>query len=67
MPLVIIPGGGHQATVWRAALTPMFDWMTPQLAKQVEIAEWSAKQHKVDKVHRAVKPHVVTKKPAPLT
>ena len=35
VPLTIIPGGGHQATVWRAALTPMLDWMTPQLAEQV--------------------------------
>jgi enterochelin esterase-like enzyme len=64
VPLVIVPGGGHQAMVWRAALTPMFDWMTPQLAKQVAIAESSAKQRKV---HKAVMPHVVTKKPAPLT
>ena len=32
VPLDIVPGGGHEATVWRAALTPMFDWMTPQLA-----------------------------------
>ena len=28
-PLDIVSGGGHQAKVWRAALTPMFDWMTP--------------------------------------
>jgi enterochelin esterase-like enzyme len=66
VPLVIVPGGGHQAMVWRAALTPMFDWMTPQLAKQVATAEWAAKQHKVDQAHKAVKPHVVTKKPAAL-
>jgi enterochelin esterase-like enzyme len=32
VPLVIIPGGGHQASVWRAALGPMLTWMTPQLA-----------------------------------
>ncbi len=32
VPLVVIQGGGHQARVWRAALTPMFEWMTPQLA-----------------------------------
>jgi enterochelin esterase-like enzyme len=32
VPLTIIPGGGHQASVWRAALGPMLDWMTPQLA-----------------------------------
>ncbi len=62
VPLDIIPGGGHQATVWRAALTPMLDWMTPQLAHEVAVAEWAAKQ-KQNEVHRAVKPHVVTKKP----
>jgi hypothetical protein len=32
VPLLIIPGGGHQASVWRAALGPMLTWMTPQLA-----------------------------------
>jgi enterochelin esterase-like enzyme len=70
VPLDIVPGGGHQATVWRAALTPMLDWMTPQLAHEVAVAEWAAKQHKVDQAHKAVKAvksHVVTKKPAPLT
>ena len=67
VPLDIVPGGGHQAMVWRAALTPMFDWMTPQLAKHVATAEWAARQHKADQAHKAVKPHVVTKKPAPLT
>jgi enterochelin esterase-like enzyme len=36
VPLDIVPGGGHQATVWRAALTPMLDWMTPQLAQEVQ-------------------------------
>ena len=36
MPLDIVAGGGHQATVWRAALTPMLDWMTPQLAQEVQ-------------------------------
>jgi enterochelin esterase-like enzyme len=67
VPLAIIPGGGHQATVWRAALTPMLDWMTPQLAEQVVNAEWDAKHHKVVKVHKAVKHPVAAKKPAPLT
>ncbi len=67
VPLTIIPGGGHQATVWRAALTPMLDWMTPQLAEQVVNAEWQAKHHKVDKGHKAVKHPVVVKKPAQLT
>jgi enterochelin esterase-like enzyme len=33
VPLDIVQGGGHQARVWRAALTPMFKWMTPQLTQ----------------------------------
>jgi S-formylglutathione hydrolase FrmB len=39
VPLDIVPGGGHQANVWRAALTPMLDWMTPQLATQAQRIE----------------------------
>jgi enterochelin esterase-like enzyme len=31
-----VNGGGHQARVWRAALTPMLTWMTTQLALQVQ-------------------------------
>jgi enterochelin esterase-like enzyme len=34
VPFMIIPGGGHQASVWRAALGPMLSWMAPQLAEQ---------------------------------
>ena len=36
VPLMIVPGGGHQAMVWRAALKPMLAWMTTQLAWQVQ-------------------------------
>ena len=32
MPFVIV-SGGHQGSVWRAALPPMLAWMTPQLAQ----------------------------------
>ena len=32
MPVLMVPGGGHQGSVWRAALGPMLSWMTPQLA-----------------------------------
>jgi len=46
VPLVIIPGGGHQAKVWRAALTPMFDWMTPQLATEILQEERAAAHHR---------------------
>ena len=42
VPLVIIPGGGHQGSVWRAALNPMLSWMTPQLAQQAAKADAAA-------------------------
>ena len=32
VPLMMVPDGGHQGSVWRAALGPMLRWMTPQLA-----------------------------------
>jgi enterochelin esterase-like enzyme len=35
---LVIPGGGHTGGVWRAALTPMLQWMTPQLAQQAALA-----------------------------
>jgi enterochelin esterase-like enzyme len=43
VPLVLIPGG-HQAKVWRGALTPLFGWMTPQLTAAVAQAEQQAKE-----------------------
>jgi enterochelin esterase-like enzyme len=41
VPFVIIPGG-HQGSVWRAALAPMLTWMTPQLAQQAAKADAAA-------------------------
>src|SRR5208282_3257599 len=41
VPFVIIPGG-HQGSVWRAALGPMLTWMTPQLAQQAANAAAAA-------------------------
>jgi enterochelin esterase-like enzyme len=32
VPFMMVPDGGHQGSVWRAALGPMLRWMTPQLA-----------------------------------
>jgi enterochelin esterase-like enzyme len=70
VPLDIVPGGGHQATVWRAALTPMFDWMTPQLATEVHrlevenaahAAAAAAKHH-----HKAAKAAKTAKAKSPL-
>ena len=42
VPFVIIPGGGHQGSVWRAALGPMLTWMTPQLAQAAANADAKA-------------------------
>jgi hypothetical protein len=33
---MIVQGAGHQARVWRSALTPMLSWMTIGLAQEVE-------------------------------
>ncbi len=41
VPLDVL-AGGHTGSVWRAALAPMFTWMTPQLAQQVSIAAANA-------------------------
>jgi enterochelin esterase-like enzyme len=42
VPLYLVPGGGHQGNVWRAALVPMLNWMTPQLAVQAAKADAAA-------------------------
>ena len=42
VPFMIVPDGGHQGSVWRAALGPMLAWMTPQLAVQAANADAAA-------------------------
>jgi S-formylglutathione hydrolase FrmB len=42
VPFLIVPDGGHQGSVWRAALGPMLTWMTPQLAAQAAAADAAA-------------------------
>jgi len=42
VPFMIVPDGGHQGSVWRAALGPMLRWMTPQLAQQAARADAAA-------------------------
>jgi enterochelin esterase-like enzyme/uncharacterized membrane protein len=42
VPFVVVPDGGHQGSVWRAALGPMLSWMTPQLAQQAVRADANA-------------------------
>jgi len=39
VPFMMVPDGGHQGSVWRAALGPMLSWMTPQLAGQAAHAD----------------------------
>jgi hypothetical protein len=66
VPLDIVPGGGHQANVWRAALTPMLEWMTPQLATEVQKIEWDAAHRKPPVKHhqqaaKTAKPKIFTR------
>jgi hypothetical protein len=42
VPLMVVPGGGHQASVWRAALGPMLSWMTRPLASAAKQADATA-------------------------
>ena len=42
VPLKVVPGGGHQASVWRAALGPMLSWMTRPLASAAKQADATA-------------------------
>ncbi|HEY2691589.1 MAG TPA: hypothetical protein VGJ50_24355 [Streptosporangiaceae bacterium] len=42
MPLKVMPGGGHSANVWRAALGPMLGWMTPHLVGEAAQADATA-------------------------
>ncbi|MGD0558404.1 MAG: alpha/beta hydrolase-fold protein [Streptosporangiaceae bacterium] len=60
VPVDIVQGGGHQAKVWRAALTPMLEYMTPGLQKWAQeiTAETAAptKHAKPAKPAKPVKP-----------
>jgi len=58
VPLDIIPGGGHQGSVWRAALGPMFAWMTPVLAANAAKADRVAAEAAAAAKRKAhAKPH----------
>ena len=68
VPFVIIQGGGHQGSVWRAALGPMLAWMTPQLAAQAAAADAAAAaakaaaQHKTHPTKPAIAPPSILRK-----
>lgn len=56
VPLMIVPGGGHEAMVWRAALSPMLAWMTTGTSgeaggQHVHVARQVV--HKPPKTHEA--------------
>jgi len=70
VPLDIVPSGGHQGSVWRAALDPMLKWMTPQLAQQAARADAAAARAAVARAAAArkaagqrKKAHTITPKP----
>ena len=57
VPFMIVPDGGHQGSVWRAALGPMLAWMTPQLAAQATKADAAAASAAAErKAHPAKSP-----------
>jgi enterochelin esterase-like enzyme len=57
VPVDIVQGGGHQAKVWRAALTPMLEYMTPGLQKWAqEITAETTAPTKHAKPAKPVKP-----------
>jgi enterochelin esterase-like enzyme len=69
VPLDIVTGGGHQAKVWRAALTPMLEYMTPGLQNWAleadAAAAKSAKHHTKPRSKKVTPPaHTATKQPA---
>jgi hypothetical protein len=57
VPLMVVPGGGHQASVWRAALGPMLSWMTPRLAQVAKQADAAAAARAVARAAAARKAH----------
>jgi len=68
VPLMVVPGGGHQASVWRAALGPMLGWMTRPLASAAKQADatvartaaaWAAAARKAHHV-KPRPPHAAT-------
>jgi enterochelin esterase-like enzyme len=57
VPLMVVPGGGHQASVWRAALGPMLSWMAPRLAQVAKQADAAAAARTVARAAAARKAH----------
>jgi enterochelin esterase-like enzyme len=60
IPFLLVPGAGHQGSVWRAALGPMLAWMTPPLAAQAAAADAAAAAAAQQSAH-PTKPPVPTR------
>ena len=63
VPLMVVPGGGHQASVWRAALGPMLSWMTRPLASAAKQAAAAARTAAATRAAAARKAHHGTPRP----
>jgi hypothetical protein len=57
VPLIVVPGGGHQASVWRTALGPMLSWMTRPLAGAAKQADATAAKTAAARAAAARKAH----------
>jgi enterochelin esterase-like enzyme len=63
VPFMVVQGGGHQGSVWRAALGPMLRWMTPQLAQQAAKADATAARAAAARAAAARKAHLGKPRP----
>jgi len=60
VPFMMVPDGGHQGSVWRAALGPMLNWMTPQLALRAANIDAAAARAAAARHGQPKPPHAVT-------
>jgi S-formylglutathione hydrolase FrmB len=59
IPLMIVKGGGHSASVWRAALGPMLEWMTPKLTSSAaQVQEDVARRERAARLRKMSRPKV---------
>jgi len=58
-PVDIVPGAGHQALVWRSALTPILEWMTSGLATEIQRLGMATVGAPTTPAHHSAAPKVV--------
>jgi enterochelin esterase-like enzyme len=56
VPLLLVAGGHHSADVWRAALGPMLQWMTPRLTVSARTVLVEARQRALHAAKAHAKP-----------